>query len=152
MKTDFGDDDATNVDMAPMIDCVFLLLIFFLVAATIRKKHNELPIELPPAGSAQVKKASDETLVVSIFKEGGEVSYAVSTVGEKTKTGGGQNERVKFNKLIETLKTKATENINRDVRIDCDSKIPYGKLAQVIDHLELYQLHRIGLRTSDTGN
>ena len=37
MRVNLGEDDGVEVQMAPLIDCVFLLLIFFLVATTLRK-------------------------------------------------------------------------------------------------------------------
>jgi biopolymer transport protein ExbD len=150
MKIDLGDDETPLVDMAPMIDCVFLLLIFFLVAATIRKKHNELPIELPAAENAIAKKADDSTLVISVYREGTAIRYAMTTVGEKTQTGGGGiRETVTFNKLLSKMKEKRMESPSRMVRVDADKDIPYGKVSQVIDHLELYQFEKVGLRTLD---
>ena len=47
MKVDLRDDEGIEVQMAPLIDCVFLLLIFFLVATTLKKINNELPLVLP---------------------------------------------------------------------------------------------------------
>ena len=150
MKTNLGDDETPLVDMAPMIDCVFLLLIFFLVAATIRKKHNELPLELPAAENAEAKKADDNTLVISIYQEADQIRYAVTTVGEKTKTGGGgMRETVSLNKLLSVMQARKAEAPSRMVRVDADKRIPYGKVTQVIDHLELYQYEKIGLRTLD---
>ena len=150
MRTDTCQDDETpGIDMAPMIDCVFLLLIFFIVAATIRKKHMELPIELPSTGSAIEKKADDQTLVVSVVSRDGGVSYALTTVGERTRSGGGAQEYLTLQPLIEALKQSAEELPDRAVRIDADVGVPYGSVAQVVDHLEVYGLRRIALRTRD---
>ena len=41
-----------DVQMTPLIDCVFLLLVFFLVAATLKKPHKELEIQLPHSAAA----------------------------------------------------------------------------------------------------
>jgi biopolymer transport protein ExbD len=51
IKSDLGED--AGIDMSPMIDMVFLLLIFFLVAATI-VKEQKVPIEIPKAVYAKV--------------------------------------------------------------------------------------------------
>ena len=37
MRIDFGGDDKPDVQMSPLIDCVFLLLIFFLVTTMMKK-------------------------------------------------------------------------------------------------------------------
>ena len=49
MRIDIQEDDGIEVQMAPLIDCVFLLLIFFLVATTLKKIEKEVPLELPDA-------------------------------------------------------------------------------------------------------
>ena len=51
-------DDEIAVDMSPMIDLVFLLLIFFLVASAVIKVEK-VPIEVPDAVYAKVPE--DET-------------------------------------------------------------------------------------------
>lgn len=51
IKSDLGED--AGIDMSPMIDMVFLLLIFFLVAATI-VREQKVPIEIPLAVYAKV--------------------------------------------------------------------------------------------------
>jgi len=150
MKTDTGPEETQAVDMAAMMDCIFLLLIFFLVAATIRKKHNELPIQLPEATNEEKVTAPDDTLVVSMIPRGkGKLEYRVVTVGEAMKSTGGAREVATLNELRLILKEAALKGPDRAVRIDADKRIPYGKVTQVIDHCQLYQLKRIGLRTHD---
>ena len=50
-----GGDDTIN--MAPMIDMVFLLLIFFMVASHM-SKMDRIPVELPVADKAKVPDAA----------------------------------------------------------------------------------------------
>ena len=53
MKIQLSESDSDDeVQMAPLIDCVFLLLIFFLVATKLKKVEPEVPIELPVSGAA----------------------------------------------------------------------------------------------------
>ena len=58
-------DDALN--LTPMIDCVFLLLIFFMVT-TVFKQPYTLVVELPEARQAQV--VEEKKLVASISADG----------------------------------------------------------------------------------
>jgi biopolymer transport protein ExbD len=53
--------------MAPMIDMVFLLLIFFLVAAKWRPEEDFLPIKLPSAQAGQNAVGRTEPLQIHIF-------------------------------------------------------------------------------------
>jgi len=56
-----------SLRMAPMIDIIFLLLIFFLVAAKWRPEENFLPFQLPTATAAEQLVGRPEPLVVYIF-------------------------------------------------------------------------------------
>jgi len=53
--------------MAPMIDMVFLLLIFFLVAAKWRPQEDFLPFQLPAAQAQHHKIGKPEPLIIRIF-------------------------------------------------------------------------------------
>ncbi|MCZ6652343.1 MAG: biopolymer transporter ExbD, partial [Planctomycetota bacterium] len=46
------DESQLSIEMAPMIDMVFLLLIFFLVATSFHQEEREMQIALPVAQSA----------------------------------------------------------------------------------------------------
>jgi biopolymer transport protein ExbD len=52
--------------MAPMIDIIFLLLIFFLVAAKWRPKEDFLPLQLATAGLGSAPAAKPEPLIIQI--------------------------------------------------------------------------------------
>ena len=53
--------------MAPMIDMIFLLLIFFLVAAKWRPQEDFLPFRLPAAGAQEIQFGKPEPLEIYIF-------------------------------------------------------------------------------------
>jgi biopolymer transport protein ExbD len=57
--------------MAPMIDMVFLLLIFFLVAAKWRPEENFLPIKLPSAQAGEGVVGRTEPLQIQILPMAG---------------------------------------------------------------------------------
>ena len=66
-------------NITPLIDVVFLLIIFFLVASHfIRHKHVER-IELPLASEAREDEDSPNRLVVTIVASG-EISIATTTI------------------------------------------------------------------------
>jgi len=52
--------------MAPMIDIIFLLLIFFLVCAKWRPQEQFLPLQLPKAGAAEMPLVRPEPLIIYI--------------------------------------------------------------------------------------
>ena len=56
-----------TLTMAPMIDVIFLLLIFFLVAAKWRPQEDFLPFQLPAAQAHSVRYGLPEPLLIHIF-------------------------------------------------------------------------------------
>ncbi len=56
-------------NMMPLIDIVFLLLIFFLMASSFERAEKELPVILPEVAEAQ-PLATTQDLVVNITAEG----------------------------------------------------------------------------------
>ncbi len=70
MRMNFDEDEAIEVQMAPLIDCVFLLLIFFLVASTLKKIEKELPINLPTSGAAIQVSSKETPFVISVDSMG----------------------------------------------------------------------------------
>lgn len=63
-----GEDMAFN--MAPMIDIVFLLLIFFMVSTTFVDHEKEMGIELPQASSGDAPERKPEEVVINIGQDG----------------------------------------------------------------------------------
>jgi biopolymer transport protein ExbD len=57
-----------DINLTPLIDVVFLLLIFFMVSTTFTKETH-LSIDLPEA-SAQASRASDMQIEITITKQG----------------------------------------------------------------------------------
>ena len=56
MKLKKPDEPEANVDMTPMIDCVFQLLIFFMVCATMSKVDQTPEVSLPIAPRAALQE------------------------------------------------------------------------------------------------
>lgn len=108
-----------DVNLTPLIDVVFLLLIFFMVSTTF-DKESELSIELP---NAQGEAAERETLQVevSIDAEGG---YAIN------------NERI-INSQINTLKAAIAKvaGDKRDIPmiISADGRASHQSVVAAMD-------------------
>lgn len=57
-----------RVDIVPMIDVMFFLVVFFMIFSTFRFTYEGIHVDLPRAASAQEQVASE--VVVTITKEG----------------------------------------------------------------------------------
>lgn len=65
-----GEDDDLNVDMSPMIDMVFLLLIFFIVNATAIIVKTDPEVTPPVADQAKTQEDGRGRIVVNVRVEG----------------------------------------------------------------------------------
>ena len=63
-----------DVDMTPMIDCVFLLLIFFMVVATMSKVDMTPEIELPVAPKSAIPEDLRARGIINILPNGFETA------------------------------------------------------------------------------
>ncbi|WP_269540131.1 ExbD/TolR family protein [Cerasicoccus fimbriatus] len=59
--------EVQGADLTPMIDVVFLLLVFFMVATNFVEETQQFPVELPKADEAEVAKLED-VLSISVFE------------------------------------------------------------------------------------
>ena len=70
MKLRKPEEPEANIDMTPMIDCVFLLLIFFMIAATMSKVDLTPEVRLPVAPKAAIPEDLRGRGVVNIVPLG----------------------------------------------------------------------------------
>jgi biopolymer transport protein ExbD len=59
-----------SLSLTPLIDIVFLLLIFFLVATHFAEEERSLRVDLPDASEAQPLTAKPQEMIVNIKREG----------------------------------------------------------------------------------
>ncbi|WP_269537788.1 ExbD/TolR family protein [Cerasicoccus fimbriatus] len=59
-----------EVPLSPLIDCVFLLLIFFLVTTMLKKTEKQVPILMPEADLALADESGDNVLIIGVDLEG----------------------------------------------------------------------------------
>jgi biopolymer transport protein ExbD len=124
------DDEGIEVQMAPLIDCMFLLLIFFLVATTLKDISKELPIELPQADAAMVVPVEPNVLALGFDREG---NYYVN------------GERATTEMLFESIR-KAKET-GTSVRIDGDRRGDYERCIELVEMCRIQGVNHVKLRT-----
>ena len=86
-------DERVDVNLTPLIDVVFLLLIFFMVSTTF-DRHAKLKVELPEA-SAKMTQQQEDPVILSIDVKG---NYFI-------------NDRQLVNTTLETLKTALQKTV-----------------------------------------
>lgn len=63
------DETGDQADLTPLIDCVFLLLLFFIVTTTFSEETNLFKVELPKAAHSEVRAITEE-VILSISESG----------------------------------------------------------------------------------
>lgn len=132
MRTNLQDDDNVEVAMAPLIDCVFLLLIFFLVATTLKKIDEEVPLTLPDAETVVEVQQPEGFVVISIDREGG--FYL-------------DGSPVSIDLLQRDVREMARDNKDLKVRLDIHNSLPFNRVMEVLDLLRFEGLRNIGINT-----
>jgi len=107
-----------DVNITPLIDVVFLLLIFFMVSTTF-KQDFEVSIELPKASSDE--KLVDKTLNVMIAPNG---NYYLNNI---------KLENDKMSTLKSALMKESKGNFRLPVVISADGKTPHQSVIQAMD-------------------
>jgi biopolymer transport protein ExbD len=108
-----------SLNLTPLIDVVFLLLIFFLVATQFSQDDQQLPIKLPSARNALPMTVLPEELVVNIGADG---SYMV------------RGERVQAERLEAILAQSVADNpVQQTVILRGDRRTEFQSVVTVID-------------------
>ena len=70
MKLKHKDDVKAAVDMTPMIDCVFLLLVFFMVSTTFNKQEADISFALPGTAEQSDSVEIPDEQIIQITEAG----------------------------------------------------------------------------------
>ncbi len=127
-----GDDIALN--LAPMIDVVFLLLIFFMVATTFVQREKEMAVELPTAESGDEPELDLDEIVINLLRDG-TIKINGSVLDEE--------------KLDSLLVRAARANPETPVTIRGDKEVVLRRVVSVMDACRVAGLTDIGMMTLD---
>ncbi|MGC9453876.1 MAG: ExbD/TolR family protein [Phycisphaerae bacterium] len=133
-------EEEAGINMAPLIDCVFILLIFFLVTSMLQKPHKDLGIVLPEAASAEEATAQYDTIIIELTAPRPPDGRPIIVMN---------GEEVTQTLLHQRLRRMALENPNRKVRMDIDRDASIYEVSRIMDHLQFNGLTDIGWRTLD---
>lgn len=113
--------------MTPMIDVVFLLIIFFLVSSHLAKQETQLEMKLPGATSGvPPAESNDRRLVINVLPH--EKTGAVQVVVTGNVMGGsGLRSLIDFEVQQAKLERRSLE-----VRIRCDRRVPYHNVEPIM--------------------
>ena len=106
--------------MTPMIDIVFLLIIFFLVSSHLAKQESQLPLPLPTADSGQELGEKSTARVTVNVLSGGEIQLA----GKSLLTVDALRERLEYE--------YQRQQSQLQVHIRSDRDVPYQHIEPIL--------------------
>ncbi len=128
-----GLDEEVTLELTPLIDMVFQLLIFFLLTTTfaINVKEGGLELDLPRAKSTQIPSLASH-LVIAVLKDG------------RTVVGG---EALDKTQLKAKLTQVHDQKPNTMVVVQADRLVPYWRVVEVMDLAATLGLRRLAIAT-----
>ena len=129
MKLSLQNNGKPRIEMLPLIDIVFLVLVFFIYAMLSMAVHRSLSINLPLSSTAKI----DKTALLSITVKADGMVF----VNKKP---------VSINKLTNELKKEAKHYDRAGVLLFADQKLSYQKLFRVMDCIKMAGINRISLQ------
>lgn len=129
-QQDSGD---SGVDISPLIDCVFILLIFFIVTTTFVK---ETGVEVNKPQAASASQLERNSIMLALTKEG-QVVYGGQQIGFSG---------------IRPLVKRQLQKEDVPVVIKADTDVASGLLVRVIDEAKLAGAKNVSLATLKTAS
>jgi biopolymer transport protein ExbD len=130
-----------EIMLIPMIDCMLVIIIFFLVSTTMKSREKELPLDLPAANAALSVEQPPDLFIIGVDRAG--VPYL---------SNGNNIEPVDTERLHQRIREVAKATPGRRVRVDADRLTHFEDIIRIIDLCQFEGLKNVGLHTrSNTG-
>ena len=116
------------LEITPLIDVVFLLLIFFMLATSFDER-SAFKIDLPKSTAAKTKSTLKEVQVLVDKDRNVYVRYTDNS-------GKFQNEKLDLASFVSVVSEKLNNSENKDVIISADKDIDYGFIVEIMSLLK----------------
>jgi biopolymer transport protein ExbD len=105
------------INMTPLIDMMFILIIFFTVSSTFREEERDIQVNLPRESQSQTLSSSDKALVVNVRKNG---AYIVL------------DRQVTVEELSGMIAAAVQANTGQKVLVRADQEALHGYVARAV--------------------
>lgn len=124
-----------GANMTPMIDVVFLLIIFFLVSSHLARQESRLPVELPVAKSHDPLSVEPVSLTITVNEQ------------RQVLVGGNVVDAAQLAAILDDLAVK--EGAGASIRIRTDGAVPYQIVEPILRESALRDLLDIKLAVKE---
>jgi biopolymer transport protein TolR len=129
LERDVGSRPMSDINMTPLIDVMLVLLVIFMITAPLMT--TSLKLDLPRTEGA---RPSDAPLFIAVsIDEQGQMF-----VGD---------EAVTSEQLLQRARDAARRDPATEVQLRADSRVPYGRVAELIGLVQEAGLSRVGFVT-----
>jgi biopolymer transport protein ExbD len=136
MRLDLDDaDEEFNLNLTPMLDVVFNLLLFFLAATTFAKAEVEMNLRLPEAKTGSEGKGG-HLLVINVFPDGRLMV---------------EGRTVTFEALRQKLEAAKARNKDQAVLVRGDKQAQFGTGLQVLDTCRQVKIAKVDFAAMPEG-
>tara|TARA_B100001971_G_C18267890_1_gene595789 strand:- start:3583 stop:3984 length:402 start_codon:yes stop_codon:yes gene_type:complete len=115
-------------ELTPLIDVVFLLLIFFMVSSVFKKEELALLLNLPKSEQGKASEAKSKTLLIELSGEN------IAIDGKK----------ISIEELNDSLKDVEKKTL---INLRVDGEVKYNRLVKILDSLQKNKLENLSLIT-----
>ena len=119
-----------EIMLSPMIDMMFLLLIFFIVSTMYMSELRTIPVKLPVATQTVTQSVVKFSVTI---KDDGAYWLGDKVIGEA--------------QLIQQARKEMKENMDFAVVIRADENVPYKAVIHLLDEFKKAGIIRVGLAT-----
>jgi biopolymer transport protein ExbD len=123
-----------RIEIVPMIDTIFFLLVFFMIATLSMSKMQGLPVNLPRAATAEREIRENVTLTLT---QEGRLYY--------------NKKEIVLSQLSPFLKSDLKDNPKILVIINADTDVLHGRVVEVMDEVKALGASRLAIATKAKG-
>lgn len=107
-----------QINIVPMIDVIFAILIFFIISTLYLTRSEGLPVNLPKAVTTQPLRQTQINVTISA---NGQIAL--------------NRKLIKLQNLEDAVRSIVKPNAESTVVLNADEKVPYGRVVSVMDRL-----------------
>ncbi len=128
-------DETPQINIVPMIDIIFVVLIFFILSSLLLTRSQGLPVSLPSASTAETQVDAQHTLRVTLTAEGS------LQLGNNPTT---------LDDLPSQIQARRIGDRPILIVIQADRTVTHGAVVQLMDVLRQVPNIQIGIATDPT--
>jgi biopolymer transport protein ExbD len=127
---DEDNDMSAEINIVPMIDVIFAILAFFIIASLFLTRNEGLPVNLPQAATAQTQREAEITVTV---EPGGEIAL--------------NRNPVELDRLEAAIRDIMPSEGTALVILKADEAVSHGQVVKVMDRLRRLERATLAIAT-----